>query len=139
MMGFKLTRDAAVDLLGLLGACALFALSPFVCFAFVMTAGVLGCMAGAFPNTVQSLSWLRKGVVFTALISVLWYQKAQAITGLCDNAFFKLSFLTGPVPNELWISLFFAVIAGFQAALRVDASAYALPEPAQKKETLPHV
>jgi hypothetical protein len=133
-MRFKLTRDAAVDFLALLGACALFALSPFVCFAFVITAGVLGCAADAFPNTVRSLFWLRKGLAITALISVLWYQKAQAITGLCDNAFFKLSFLTGPVPNELWISLFFAVIAGFQAALRFDASAYTPSEPAKKKE-----
>jgi hypothetical protein len=128
-------REAAVNGLALIGACVLFALSPFVTFVFLISMVILSGLLPGFPKAVPSIFWLRKGLLITALISVLWYQKAQAITGLCDNAFFKLSFLTGPVPNELWISLFFAVIAGFQAAVTLSAFASALPGPAKKKES----
>jgi hypothetical protein len=132
-------RDAAVNGLTLIGACVLFALSPFVTFVFLISMVILSGLLPGFPKAVPSIFWLRKGLLITALISVLWYQKAQAITGLCDNAFFKLSFLTGPVPSELWISLFFAVIAGFQAAVTLCALNYALPIKPRKKETHPDV
>jgi hypothetical protein len=132
-------REAAVNGLALIGACVLFALSPFVTFVFLISMVILSGLLPGFPKFFASILWLRKGLLITALISVLWYDKAQHLTGLPDCAFFRLSFFTGPVPNELWISLFFAVIAGFQAAVTLCALNYALPPKPQKKETNPHV